>query len=96
MQHGSAAPTRGGDAFGEHCDDGIEIAAAQIAIGIRAANELIQIVFAPGLGRCFGHNLLRQNIERVVGNLNALQITLADGIYKSRAFDQLVPRGWEQ
>src|SRR5713101_7945397 len=56
------APSR--DAFGEHVDDGVKIVPRQLAIGVRAAHEVVQIVLAPGLARRHRDHLLREEVER--------------------------------
>jgi hypothetical protein len=43
--------------------------------------------------RC--HNLLRQNIERRVGNDQAIKIAMADRSHQCRTFQQVVARGYK-
>ena len=68
----------------------------EIAIRIGAADQGVQIVFAPVLAGGGGDDLLRQNIERVLGDLDALQIAVADGANERGAFDQFIARGGEE
>ena len=53
------------------------------------------IVFRELLRSAGGHHLLRQNVERVAGNLQAVQLAVADGPHQGGAFDQLIARGGE-
>ena len=69
--------------------------ACEIAVGVCAAHQREQIVFAPVPGRRRGHNLLRQDIERAVRNLHAVQFARANRAHQRRAFDQFVARGGE-
>ena len=64
MEKRAAAAALGADALGQHVDDGVEIAARQIGVAIRAANEREQIVLLPVLGGGHRDDLLRQHVER--------------------------------
>ena len=48
------------------------------------------------LGRARGHDLLRQNIERRLGNDQPIQIALPDRTNQRRALEQIVARGREE
>ena len=48
------------------------------------------------LGRARRHNLLRQNVQRRVGNDQAVEIALPDGAHQRCAFQQFVARGGEE
>lgn len=50
MEEGPGAPARGGDAFGEHVEDGVEIGAGKGAVGVGGADGLKQPVLFPGFG----------------------------------------------
>ncbi len=68
MEERAAAPALGADAFRQHLDDRVEVLPRQVAVQIRAAHELEEIVFAPVLRRRHRHDLLRENVERRRGN----------------------------
>ncbi len=50
VQVSRAFAALGGEAIGEHADDGIELLAGQIAIGICAPDHLEEVIFSPFLG----------------------------------------------
>ena len=89
----TAAPR--GDAFREHFHDGVEIGARQSAIGIGAANQFVEIVLAPLFRGAGGHDLLRQHVERVRGNLQPVQLAGTHAAHYRRAFHELIERGRE-
>ncbi len=70
--------------------------ALQIAVRIRAAHQLEQVVFAPFARRTIRHNLLRQDIPRTFRNFQAIQIARADGAHQRGALDQLIARRGEE
>ena len=84
----------GGDTFGKHLQDGIEIRAGQIAIGIRVANQIEEIVLAPLLRGASGHDLLRQNVEWIREH-QSVQIARAQARTKAAHSSKLVEGGGE-
>ena len=86
----AAAAALGADALRQHVDDGVEIGARQVAIAIRAANELEQIVFLPVFRGRHGHDLLRQHVERRRPARADDRARPANRSHQRRAFDQLV------
>ena len=63
----------------------VEIRARKIAIGIGAADQREEIVFAPVFGGARGHDLLRQNVERRFGNDRSGRVRLAASARTSAA-----------
>ena len=96
MQQRSTATPGGGNSLRKHRDHGIELLARKISIRIRRAHESIHLVFAPRLAGRFSDDLLGENVERVLRNLDALQVSAANAVDERGAFDQLVARGREE
>ena len=65
-----------GDALGEHLQNVFEFLTRQIAIRIGAPNHLEQFVLVPLFAAQHGDDLLRQDVERLVGNHDAIEIQL--------------------
>ena len=96
MQVRAGAPARSGDAFGQGFEDRVEIRAREGPVGPGAAHEGEQVVLIPVLGSAGGHHLLGQDIERVAGDLQAIEFPAADGAHQRGALDQLVAGGGEE
>ena len=50
----------------------------------------------PVLGGASGHDLLRENVQRSLGNFDAIEISVTDRANQRGAFDQFIARGGEQ
>ncbi len=90
------AAALGRDALRQHFQNAVVLFAPQFAIGIGAAHAIEERVFVPVLATAHGDDLLRQDVERRGGNLNAIKIALLDGAHGGRAFHKVVARGGEQ
>jgi len=90
---GAIAPTSGVDAFREHFDDGIEFDAGQIAVGIGAADGGEQVVDSPLLAGAHGDDLLRQDVQRGLGDLDAVEMPVAHSVDERAAFHQFIAGG---
>ena len=73
------APPRG-EAFGQHANDFIKLFALQISEWIRATNHLEQRVLCPFFRRDGRHDLLRENIERLLRDFEMIEFASAHGI----------------
>ena len=73
-------------------DDGSEILARQRAIRPGAAQQREELVLVPFPCRDFGDDLLRQHVERLLRDREAVEFAAADAVEQRRAFDQLVAR----
>ena len=95
MQVGAGAAARGGDAVGQHGDDGVEIAAVEraVRVGRRARSKSSS---SPIFGSARGHHLLRQDVQRVSRNFEAVELAGANRAHQRGAFDQLIARGGEE
>src|SRR5206468_9653869 len=90
VQVGGVTPPATGDALGKHFDDSVESGARQVFIGISAANDLKEVILAPVLSGAHGYNLLGQYVHRRIGNLDMIQLTLANRSDECCAFEQFV------
>src|SRR5437764_1119679 len=89
LSHSLVAAVTGsasGDAFRKHFHEGIKIGARQIAIGIGAANQLVEIAFAPLFRGTGSDDLLREHVQRIRGNLQLVQLSRADAARYRSAF----------
>ena len=92
----AAAAAARREAVGEHPDDIVELGALQVAIGVGAlqqGEELIEVPLARG---DFRHDLLRQHIERLGGNAQAIELRAPHAVEQRRAFDEIVARQREK
>ncbi len=92
MEERAAPAAPGAEPLGQHLHDRGELGARQVAIGRGAADEREEFVLAPFLRRDFGDDLLRQHVERLLGDRKAVQFAARDAVEERRAFDQLVAR----
>src|SRR5438128_5944998 len=92
MDVGGAPPPLGAESFGQHLDHGVELLARQVAVGPGRAHQVEQAVLVPLVARCRRDDLLRQDVEWLLGDDEAVE---APGPYRAqqrRAFDEIVPR----
>ena len=86
VEVGTVAATASGDAVREHRDDFVEFLAFEIAIRKRAAHERKQIVFPPVFSGARCDDLLGQNIQRSLGNFDAIEFAVTNGANQSGTF----------
>ena len=96
MNERATAPPPGGEALGEHPDDGVEVVARERAERPGAPQPVVERGFRPILRRDFGDNLLGKHVERPVGDLQPVELAAADAVDQRRAFDEVVAREWKQ
>ena len=96
MQQCPAPAAPRGEALREHGDHRIEFGARQGPVWPRAAQALIERVLRPVLGGNLGDDLLGQHVDRLVGNLETVQLAAPHAVEESCAFDQIVARQREQ
>ena len=86
MQISAVAPAPGRNAFGEHLQNGIKIAACQFAIGIGALHQVEKFGFAPiralrwrgDAGRDY---LLRQDVQGRGGDHQPVEFAAANSAH---------------
>src|SRR3989442_10184188 len=65
---------------------------SKLPVGISTPDHFKQCIFGPYLGGDRGHNLLRENVERLFWNGNAIELSAPHGINQRRTFDQFIAR----
>ena len=90
MDVGVAATARCRITVGQHAHDFQEFSMAQIAVGIGATEQRKQFVFVPILQRDFGGDLLREHVERFLGNDQMIEFFAPNCIQQRSTFDQIV------
>ena len=88
MDQRGAAAAPGRVAGREHRDDVVELLAREIAIRIGAAQEVEERVLVPFLGGRFGDDLLREHVERLLRDADAVELAVPHGAHHRRAFDR--------
>jgi hypothetical protein len=96
VQIGAASPAPSADALGEHPHDVIEVLARQLPVRPCAGDEGEQLVLAIFARRHFGHDLLRQHVERVRRDAQLIELLAAHRIQQRDRFNQLVTARREQ
>src|SRR5581483_876220 len=90
----------------QHLDNCVECFAREIAVRIGSLYDVEQIIFVPAstlfivvrcrrdadamTGRADRHNLLRQNVQRLVGNHQTVQLTVSDRAHQGSTLQQLI------
>ena len=72
----TAAASR--DSLRENFHKCVKVRTKYLAIGIRAAHNLEEAVLIPLFAGAHGHDLLGQNVQRSLGNLELIELTLPD------------------
>ena len=94
-QRTAPAPARA-EALRQHVDDRGKVVARQFSIRPGAPYQREQLILPPLAACHFGHDLLRQDVQRLVGNDETIELAAANAVEQSRAFDQLVARQRKQ
>src|SRR5690242_6630131 len=76
---------------GQHLDNAVEFYPGEVSIRPGSARELEQFGFIPIVSRARSHNLLRQNIERLFRNKQAIQFAAPDRSQQGGDFNKLIP-----
>ncbi len=75
---------------------GREIVAGKSAIRPGTAYKSIQLVLVPFACGDLGHDLLREHVERLLGNRQPVQLAAGDGIEQRRALHEIITRQREE
>ena len=92
----TAPPTPRAETVGQHIDHGGEILPGQLAVRRGAPHQREQFVVAPLACGDFGDDLLRQHVERAIGNGKAVELAAADAVDKRGAFHEFITRQRKQ
>src|SRR6185369_17359147 len=95
MEIGRPSPALRRKSFRQHAHDRIKLFTFQIAIWVSASDRSEQIVFRPLFGCDCRHDLLRQNVERLFGYLQTIELTTTNRIDNRRTLNQLITREWK-
>ena len=90
MQVRAASSALGTDTFGQHAHHGVEIRAREIAVRICAPNQCEQLVLAVFARGYFGHDLLREYVEWMLRDVQAVELTAPHGVEQRHAIHQLI------
>jgi hypothetical protein len=82
----------GAEALGQHRNDGGKILAPKLPVGPRAAHQREELVLFPLSRSDFGDDLLRQHVERLFRDREAVELAAIDAIQQGRTLDELVAR----
>ena len=92
--HAPAAP--GLDAGRDQLDDLLELLPGQAPVRPRAGDQVEQLVLGHAVvaaGGGLGHDLLGEDVERLLGRMERVEAAAPDRGQQRHALDQLVPRG---
>ena len=84
------SPTPGGESIREHVHDFVELLAGERSIRVGPPNQIEELVFLPLLGGRRGHDLLGQDVERLLRDDQPVQLPPPNGPEKRHALHQLV------
>ncbi len=96
MQVSRATAIAQGESLRQHRDEFVKRFAGQVAKRIRAAHQGKKCILRIFLIGNLGHDLLRQDIERLLGHDDAVEFAAAHGVEDGGAFDQVVARQGKQ
>ena len=84
------APLRG-ESLGQHLDDVVELWACEVAVGPSRTRQVEQPVLFPLLASRGRHDLLRQDVEWLLGYDQPVQPAGPHRAQQRRALDQVIP-----
>ena len=90
------APARRRDPLAQHLEDVIVIGTRQVPVRIRPAEAFEECIFIPLLAGDRGDDLLRQDVQRRIGNVDAIESPFADGAHERGTFHQFFAGEREQ
>ncbi len=93
---GAVAAAAGLDAGVEQGEDLVEAGAGEVAVGVGAAEDLEEGVFLPGLGGAAGDDLLHEDVDGLVGDLEAVELAGAHLADEGGLLEEVVAGGGEE
>ncbi len=84
------------EAFRQHPHNRVEFPAHQLAERPGAPQAVEELGFRPVARGGLGDDLLRQHVERPLGNRQPVELAATDAVEQRRALDEIVPRQREQ
>jgi hypothetical protein len=92
----AAAAASRGIALREHAHDGVEIRARELAVRLRAAQQVVQCILGVFAAGHLGDNVLRQHIQRRARQARAIEVTTRHAVQQGAGFQQVAQRQREQ
>src|ERR1035437_6829157 len=86
----TVASSAGLNAFAEQFHNLVEEIARKIAVGIRAAQNIVERIFIPGFGADAGDDLLHQHVDWLGRNLKLVELSGAHLADQSSLFEKVV------
>ena len=96
MDQRATPPPPYAEAMSQHADYGCEIVLRQISVRPGSPDEGQQFILFPFARRHLRHDLLRQNIERLVWHGQIVKLASPDAVEQRGALNQFIPRQREQ
>ncbi len=84
------------DAVVEEGQDFFVLGAGQVAIGVGAAEDLVEVVFAPGLGAYGGDDLLHEDVDGGFGDLEEVELAGYHLAEERGLLEEIVAGGGEE
>ena len=92
MDQRATSAASGRKALPQHTNDGIELRALEAPIRPSTPAERIQLLLTPFARADLSHDLLRQHVQGLFGDGDAVELAALAGSDQRRAFDQIVSR----
>src|SRR5207247_1104136 len=92
MQIGAPPATTGRKTVREHPHNSVEIFPGQVPEWVRAHDHFEEGIFCPFFRSYRGHNLLGQDIQRLLGNRQMVEFAASNRVEQSSAFNQFIAR----
>src|SRR5437868_7008611 len=90
MNQGRAPSAFGAESLCQHSYDIIELLACEVTIGIGRAHQLKELFLLPIVGCGASDNLLSQHIERLLRNLQRVELAPLQAPQRGDGLDQLI------
>src|SRR4051812_31748415 len=81
----------GAESFGEHPQNVIKLLTGQLPVRPCPAHQLKQLSFVPVFASDASHNLLRQDVQRFLRYVKAIQITVVNTAKHRDTLEQFIP-----
>ncbi len=93
---GAVAAAAGLDAEVEELEGLVEVLAGERAIGVRAAEDVVEAVFVPGFGAAAGGDLLHEDVDGGFGDLELVELAGAHFAEERGLLEEVVAGGGEE
>ncbi len=93
---GAVAAAAGFDALVEEFEELVEVLAGEVAVGVGAAEDVVEGVFVPGFGAAAGDDLLHEDVDGGVGNFELVELAGAHLADEGGLLEEVVAGGGEE